>query len=101
MPLFNLLSNRLDDFLNTSNEENVINHCQTKNATSLQLLNIGKNRVAGYSEIENGALGRNKVANYSQIEEEATRRNGIVGHFEKKKGIESVNKDMSKVSFFN
>lgn len=40
----------------------------------------GKNRVAGYSGIEEGITKKNRVTSHSRIEEEVARRNRIVGH---------------------
>ena len=48
--LSNAFSNRLDDFVDTSDKENVIGCRQTRNATSPQLPGTGRNRVAGHSE---------------------------------------------------
>lgn len=69
VPLSNAFSNRIDNLVNTSNKKNVISRCQTKNATSPQLLGIERNKVANYSDLKKVALGRDKVANHSKIEE--------------------------------
>lgn len=82
-PLFNIFSNRLDNLVNSYDEENIISHCQNRNATSPQLPAIEKNRVAGHSKIEEGA----------------TERNRVTGCFEIKEEIESVNEDTFDVSF--
>ena len=52
MSLSYIFNNRLDDLVNSSDNENVINHHQNKNATSSQLLATGKVRVASYFEPE-------------------------------------------------
>lgn len=49
MPLFNMFSSRLDNFIGTSDEENIINCHQIRNATNPQLSDMGKNRVASNS----------------------------------------------------
>lgn len=67
MLLFNLFSNRLDDFFNTFDNENIINCCLTRNAISPPLLGTGKNRVIDCSKIKKGALGRNRVAGHSKM----------------------------------
>ena len=52
--LSNAFSNRLDDLVNTSNKEDIISHRQTRNTTSLRLLDTGRNKVAGHSERGDG-----------------------------------------------
>ncbi len=52
MPLSNIFSNRLDDLVDSSNEEDVISRRQNKNATSPQLPATGRDRVADHSEPE-------------------------------------------------
>ena len=63
--LFNAFSNRLDDFVNTSNKKDVINHYQTRNATSPQLLGTRRNRVVSHFEkrkkMEDGNRDMSKV----------------------------------------
>ena len=66
MPLFNIFSNKLNDFVNNFNNKDVISRCQKENTTNSQLL----------------AKKRNIVANYSQIEEETIRKNRIISYFE-------------------
>ena len=85
MLLSNTYSNKIDDLVDSSDKKNVISCRQTRNATSPQLLDIERNRVAGHSKIEKGAIKKNRV----------------VGHFEKRKGIEDINGDMSEICFFN
>ena len=101
MPLFNVFNNRLDDLVDTSDEEDVISRHQTGNATSLRLLEKRKNRVAGNFQIQEGALGRNKVAGYSEREERATERNGIAGRSDKEEEMEGANRNMSEICFFD
>ena len=85
VPLSNAYGNRIDDFVDNSNEKDVISRRQFRNATSPRLTGTGRNRVASHSEME----------------ERATRRNRITGHSKKGKGIEGINGDMSKVSFLD
>ena len=47
-----MFSNKLNDFVNSSNKKDVISNCQIKNATSPQLLAIGRDRVVGHSKPE-------------------------------------------------
>lgn len=101
VPLFNVFTNRLDNFINTSNKKNVISHCQTRNVTSLWLPGTRRNKLAGYSEIEKGALRKNRVTSHFKIEKGATGRNEVAGYSEKGKRIEDINGDISEVSFLN
>ena len=101
VPLSNVFSNRLDDFVDTSDEEDVISRRWTRNATSPWLPRRGKNRIAGNSQMQEGALGRNRVAGHSKREERATGRNGVAGRSDKEEEMESANGDMSEVSFLN
>ncbi len=48
--LSNIFSNRLDDLVDSSDKEDVINCRQNRNATSLQLPAIRSNRIASYFE---------------------------------------------------
>ncbi len=52
MPLFNTFSNKLDDLVDSSDEEDIISRRQNRNATSPQLPATGRDRVAGHSEPE-------------------------------------------------
>lgn len=81
--LSNIFSNRLDDLVNSFDNNNVISHHQRKNATSSQLLVIGKNRVTSHSGIEKKAARKNRIASYSEI----------------KPGIENANGDLSDARF--
>ena len=110
MPLSNVFSNRLDDLVDSSNEEDVICCRRTRNATSLRLPGTGRkkiaeegtsgrNRVACHSEMEKGASGRNRVAGHPEMEEGATGRNRVADHSEIKKEIEGADRDTSEVSF--
>lgn len=96
-----MFKNRFDNFVNTSNRENIISCCQTKNVTSFWLLEIKKNRVASNSQLQKGALGRNKVIGYSKIIEEVIEKNEDVKNSKKEEEIEGINKDMSKVIFLD
>ncbi len=57
MPLSNMFSNRLDDLVDSSDEEDVISCRQNRNATSPQLSATGRDRVAGHSEPEERVEG--------------------------------------------
>ncbi len=52
VPLSNTFSNRLDDLVDSSDEEDVINCRRNRNAMSPQLPAIGRDRVVGDSEPE-------------------------------------------------
>ncbi len=110
MSLSNVFSNRLDDLVDSSDEEDVIRCRRTRNATSLRLPGKRKNgiveegasrsnRVAGHFEMEEGASGKNRVAGHPEIEEGATRRNRVAGHSEMEKGMEGVDWGTSEASF--
>lgn len=59
MPLSNLFSNRLDDFVDSSDEKDIISRRPDRNATSLRLPATQENRVAGDSELDEGMEGSN------------------------------------------
>lgn len=115
MLLSNIFSNKLDDFVNSSNNEDIISHCQKRNTISPQLLVTERNGVASHSKIEQGIVGRNKVTSYYRIEKEVIGRNRvtghseiekrsvvknrIAGHFEIEPRIEITNGDLSDVRF--
>lgn len=80
-----MYSNKIDELVDSSNEEAVISRRQSRIATSPQLSSTGRNKVAGHSELEEGATRRNEVSKY----------------FEKREEIEGVNKNMSEVSFLD
>lgn len=65
--LLNIFSNKFDNLVNSFNKEDFNSCHKNKNATSLWLLAIKKNR--------------------------------ITGHFKLKEKIESINRDMSNISF--
>ena len=48
MLLYNAFKNKLDNLVDTSNEGNVISNSQTRNTTSPQLPDIGRNIVVGH-----------------------------------------------------
>lgn len=100
VPLSNIFGNRFDDFVNSSNKEDVICCYKTKNAISLWLLGKKKNRVADHFEIEKRTSEKKRVAGDVKIEEEATKKNKVPNHLEMEEKIESANWDMFKVSFF-
>lgn len=75
-PLSNMFSNRLDDLVDSSDEEDVISRRRNRNATSPGLPATGRNRVAGHSDMEEGATERNRVAGRSEIEEGTEGANG-------------------------
>ena len=83
VPLSNILSSRLDDFFNSSDDKNIISHRQKRNTINSRLSATRINGIAGYSGTEEGAIGRNRVAGHSGIESE----------------IESINADLSNVKF--
>lgn len=85
MPLSNEFNNRINDHDDSSNEENIISHLQTRNATSSCLLGTGRNNVTRHSEIEKGV----------------TRKNIVAGHSKKRKVMKGVNRNFFEVSFFN
>ena len=68
VPLSNIFSNRLNDFIDNSDDENVISCRQRRNATSLRLPATGRDKVIDHSRMEEGAAGRNKVASHSRME---------------------------------
>lgn len=51
MLLFNIFNNKFDNFINTSNKENVINYYKIKNVINPWLSNTGKNKVADNFQI--------------------------------------------------
>ncbi len=57
MPLSNTFSNRLDNFVDSSDEEDFISRHQNRNATSPQLSATGRDRVAGHSGPEERIKG--------------------------------------------
>lgn len=85
VPLFIVFLNRLDNFVNTSNKEDIISYCQTKDVTSSWLLGIETNKVAGHSGIEEETLKKNKVASSFEIKEENMRRNRVAATLKWKK----------------
>lgn len=48
----NLLSNRLDNLVNSFNKKVIINYCQNKNVTSFWLLVTRRNDVVYYCKLE-------------------------------------------------
>lgn len=54
VPLSNIFSNRLDEFVNSSNENDVISYHLNRNAMSSQLPAIGRGKIAGQSELKDG-----------------------------------------------
>lgn len=83
VPLSNIFSDRLDDLVNSSDDEDVISRHRKRNATSPRLPATGRNGVAGHSEMEEGAAGRNRVTSHSGMEP----------------GMEGANGDSSDVRF--
>ena len=83
VPLSNIFSNRLDDLVDSSDDEDVISRRRRRNATSPRLPATGRNGVAGHSGMEEGAAGRNRVASHSGMEP----------------GMEGANGDSSDVRF--
>lgn len=99
MLLSNLFRNRLDDFVNSSDKEDVIYHCQTKNARSPWLLSTKKNRVTGHFAIKEGVLWRNRNIGHSTMEEKAIEKNRVICHSEMEEEIKDANEKRSEVSF--
>lgn len=64
-------------------------------------MGIKKNKVGGHCEIKEEALKKNRVTGHFKIEENAIRRDRITEHSEKEKLIEPINRNISKISFFN
>lgn len=64
-------------------------------------MDIGKNRVAGHSEIKSRALKRNKIASHSKIKKRATKKNEVARHFKRKEEIKVINGEIFEVSFFD
>lgn len=83
MLLFNIFSNKLDNFVNSSDNEDIISHYQKKNTTSPWLPITGRNRVASHSGMEEKTAETNRIAGYSGI----------------KLGMEGANGDLSDVRF--
>ncbi len=52
VPLSNMFSNKLNDLINSSDEEDVISRRRNKNATSPQLPATRRDKVAGHSKPE-------------------------------------------------
>lgn len=82
--LSNIFNNRLNDFVNSSDKEDIISRYQNRKVTSLWLLATGKNRVTSNSEIEEEAIARNRITSYSKIEVET----------------EDANEDIFDINFF-
>lgn len=83
MPLSNRFSNRLDDFVNSSDNKNVLSRCQKRNVITSRLLAIWTNGVASHSKIEEKAAGSNRASSHSRIE----------------LGIKSTNSDLLDIRF--
>lgn len=60
VPLFNLFSNRLDDLVDSSDEEDIISRRLGRNVTSPQLPATRGNRVSGNSELDESMEGSNR-----------------------------------------
>ena len=60
MLLSNMFNNKLNDFVDSSDKEDVISCHQNKNAISPQLPAIGRDRVAGHSKPEKQIKGVKK-----------------------------------------
>ena len=99
--LSNVFSNKLDDFINISDEEDVISHRQIENAASLQRLGIRTIKVASKSHIYKRALEKNRSASYFKKKDRATKKNGVAGCSDKEERIENVNGDISEINFFD
>ncbi len=67
VPLSNTFSNRLDDLIDSFDEEDIISRRQNRNATSPQLSATRRDRVAGHSKPEErmeGAKGNTSDVNF-------------------------------------
>lgn len=84
--LSNIFRDRLDDLVNSFDEEYVIIYHQRRNAISPWILAIERNRLADYFIIEKRATGRNRVVGHSRVEERAVRWNRVASHSEIEKG---------------
>lgn len=98
MLLFNILNNKSNDFINSSNKKDVIYYRQTWNTTSLQRPDIKKtkiakegalsrNRVFNHSKIKEKTLKKNKVVNYTDIKKKTMGKNSVADHFKIEKNI--------------
>lgn len=67
MPLSNMLSNRLDNLIDSSNKEDIISCCQNRNTTSPELLAIRRNKITDHFEIKEKATKKNRVISYFEI----------------------------------
>lgn len=83
MPLSNIFSNWLNNFINNSDKKNVISYYQNKNAIDSWLLAIRRSNIVGPIEIEEKTLKKNQVAGYFKMEEK----------------IKDINKNISNISF--
>lgn len=83
MLLSNLFSKRLNDFVNSFNNKNIIYCCKINNNINLWLVDTGRNSFASYFEKEKKATKKKKIADNFKIE-----------------GVEGANRDISKVSIF-
>ena len=84
MLLSNILSNKLDDFFDISDNKNFISCRQKRNMINSRILFTRRNKVADHFKIKKKVAGRNKVASY----------------FGMKQRIESANNDLSDIRFF-
>ena len=117
MPLSDIFNNRLDDFVDSSNDNDVISHRQGGYPINPWLLAIGRNeggsdsimeeeavrrnKVIGHSKMKEKTVGTNRVASHCEIKEGDGRRNRVVSY----SGIEQemergTNNDLSDVSFY-
>lgn len=71
-----MFSNKLDNLVDSCNEEHLISCYQNRNALSPLLSAIGKNRVVGHFEMEEGVTKKNRVAGCSKIEKRIMSANG-------------------------
>lgn len=89
----NMFSNKLNNLVDSSNEEDIISYSQNRDLTNFELLIIKRNClichiemnknalerniIAGYDDIDDGILGKNRYASQSEIEEEMNNANGV------------------------
>lgn len=101
MLLSYIFGNRLVDFINISNKENIINRYQIRSVISFKVLSTRKNSVISNSQLQKKVWEKNRFANHFKVEEKATKRKWVTSYSKIKKEIEDINSDMSEVRFFN
>lgn len=67
---FNILNNKLYDFIDSSNKDNIIFCHETQNAISIKLLDIKKKTGTSHFKMELRALKNKGIINYFKIKKE-------------------------------